>query len=71
MKLQVFRPVSLVKRNSNTDAFLCIMPFFQTMYFDKYLRTAASDYSFTIVIYLFSVVSSQLNMIFYSEENVH
>ena len=37
------------------------------------LRTAASDYSFVLVIYLFSAVSLQLwrkTMIFYGEENV-
>ena len=41
---------------------------FSNIYFQKHLRTAASDYSFTIVIYSFSVVSLQLTMIFYSEE---
>ena len=38
------------------------------------LRTAASDYSFVLVIYLFSPASLQLwrkTMIFYGEENVH
>ena len=42
--------------------------FFNNMYFQKHLRTAVSDYSFTIVIYSFSVVSLQLTMIFYGEE---
>ena len=42
--------------------------FFNNIYFDKHhLRTAASDYSFTIVIYSFSV-SLQLTMIVYGEE---
>ena len=36
--------------------------------FQKHLRTAVSDYSFTIVVYSFSVVSLQLTMIFYGEE---
>ena len=40
--------------------------FFNNIYFQKHLRTTASDYSFTIVIYLFSVVS--LHTIFYGEE---
>ena len=42
--------------------------FFNNIYFQKHLRTAVSDYSFTIVIYSFSVVSLQLPMIFYGEE---
>ena len=42
--------------------------FFNNIYFQKHLRTTASDYSFTIVIYSFSVVSLQLTMIFYREE---
>ena len=29
--------------------------FFNNIYFEKHLQTAASDYSFTIVIYSFSV----------------
>ena len=41
---------------------------FFNIYFQKHLRTTASDYSFTIVIYSFSVVSIQLTMIFYGEE---
>ena len=41
---------------------------FFNIYFQKHLRTTASDYSFTIVIYSFSVVSLQLTMIFYGEE---
>ena len=36
--------------------------FFNNIYFQKHLRTAVSDYSFTIAIYSFSVV------IFYGEE---
>ena len=42
-------------------------------YFEKHLRTAASDYSFTFVIYLFSAVSLQFTrktMIFHGEGNV-
>ena len=42
--------------------------FFNNIYFQKHLRTTASDYSFTIVIYSFSVVSLQLAMIFSGEE---
>ena len=36
-----------------------IAKFLNYIYFQKHLRTAASDYSFTIVIYSFSVVSLQ------------
>ena len=42
--------------------------FFINIYFQKHLRMTASDYSFTIVIYSFLVVSLQLTMIFYGEE---
>ena len=42
--------------------------FFNNIYFQKHLRTTASDYSFTIVIYSFLIVSLQLTMIFYGEE---
>ena len=36
------------------------------------MRTDASDYSFTLVIYLFSALSLQKKtIIFYGEENVH
>ena len=42
--------------------------FFNNIYFKKHLRTAVSDYSFTIVICYFSVVSLQLAKIFYGEE---
>ena len=34
--------------------------FLKNFYFEKQMRTAASDYSFTLVIYLFSAVSLQL-----------
>ena len=42
--------------------------FFNNIYFQKHLRTIASDYSFTIVIYSFSVLSLQLTMVIYGEE---
>ena len=42
--------------------------FFNNIYFQKHLRMAVSDYSFTIVIYSLSVVSLQLTRIFYGEE---
>ena len=42
--------------------------FFNNIYFEKHLRTVASDHSFTIAIYSVSVVSLQLAMIFYGEE---
>ena len=39
-------PATLLKRDSSTDVFLCILQFF--IYLEKHLQTAASDYSFTI-----------------------
>ena len=48
MKLQAFRPASLLKKGSNTGPFVCILRIF--IYFEKHLRTAASDYPFTLVI---------------------
>ena len=42
--------------------------FFNNIYFEKHVRTTASDCCFTIVIYSFSVVSLQLTMIFYGGE---
>ena len=42
--------------------------FFSNINFQKYLRRTAADYSFTIIIYSFSVVSLQLTMILYGEE---
>ena len=38
------------------------------IYFQKHLRAAVSDYSFTIVLYSFSAVSLQLTIILYGEE---
>ena len=59
MKLQAFKPATLLKRDSNTGAFLCILRIF--FYFEKYLRTTASNYSFTLLIYyLLLAVSLQL-----------
>ena len=54
-KLKPFRPASLLKRDFNIGVFQCILPIF--IYVEKHLRTAASDYSFTLVIHLFSTVS--------------
>ena len=51
-------PATLLKRDSNTGVFLCILRIF--IYFEKHLRTAAFDYSFTIVMYLFLSVSLEL-----------
>ena len=42
--------------------------FFNNIYFQKHLRTTASDYSFTVGIYSFWVVSLQLTIVFYGEE---
>ena len=48
-------PANLLKRDSNTGIFLCLLRIF--IYFEKHLRMAASDYSLTLVIYLVSAVS--------------
>ena len=42
IKLQAFRLATLLKRDSNTGVFLCILRSF--IYVEKYLRTAAPDY---------------------------
>ena len=55
MKLTPFRPASLLKRDFTIGVFQCILLIF--IYLENHLRTAASDYSFTLVIYLFSAVS--------------
>ena len=62
----------LLKTDSNTGVFLCILRIF--IFFEKHLRTAASDYSFSLVIHLFSGRLFKRNydhLIFYSEENVY
>ena len=41
---------------------------FNNIYFQKHPGMAVSDYSFTIVIYSFLVISLQLTIIFYSQE---
>ena len=51
IKLQAFKLATLLKRDSNTGAFLCILQIY--IYFEKHLQMAVSDYSFTSVIYLF------------------
>ena len=51
IKLQALRSATLLKRDFSTGVFLCILRI--SIYFEKHLRTAASDYSFTLVIYLF------------------
>ena len=67
-----FRPAAVLKRDSNTSVFLCILRIFK--FSEKHLRTADSDYSFTLVIYLFFGCLFKKNydlLIFYSEENVY
>ena len=51
IKLQAWRPATLFKIDSNTGVFLRILRIF--IYFEKHLRTAASDYSFTLGVYVF------------------
>ena len=41
--LQAFRVATLSKRDSNTGAFLLRCEIFKKIYFEKYLRTAASE----------------------------
>ena len=52
-------PATLLKRDCSTDLFLYILRIF--IFFEKHLRTAASDYSFTLVIYLFFGCLSKKN----------
>ena len=54
--MQALRPATFLKKDSNRGVFLCILAIF--IYFEKHLQMAASDYSFTIVMYLFSAVST-------------
>ena len=42
IKLQVFRPATLFKRDSNTDAFCEYCKIFNNTYFEQHLRTVAS-----------------------------
>ena len=46
IKMQVFRPPALLKRNSNTGVFCEHWKIFKNTYFEEYLRRAASE-SFT------------------------
>ena len=58
IKLQALGPATLLKTDSNTGVFLCILQIF--IKFEKHLRTTAFDYSFTIVVHLFLAASLQL-----------
>ena len=42
IKSVAFRPVTLLKRDSNTGVFLYIMRIFKNTYFEEYLRTTGS-----------------------------
>ena len=42
LKLKAFRPATLSKRDSNTDAFLRILQNFQKTYFEKHPQTTGS-----------------------------
>ena len=46
IKMQVFRPLALLKRDSNTGVFCEHWEIFKSTYFEVHLRTAASE-SFT------------------------
>ena len=56
IKLQAFRPVSLLKWDSITGVFLCILRIF--IYFEKHLRTAASDSFSNLFVFgcLFTII---------------
>ena len=64
----LFSKVAGPKETPTQVLFYAYCEFFNNIYFQKHVSTTASDYSFTIVIYSFSVVSLQLTMIFYGEE---
>ena len=64
----LFSKVERRKETPTQVLFYVYCEFFNNIYFQKHLRTVASDYSFTIVIYWFSVVSLQLTIIFHGEE---
>ena len=44
----------VIEKRLQRSCFLCILRIF--IYFEKHLQAAASDYFFTLVIYLFSYV---------------
>ena len=71
----MFTGKHLCLKETPTQVFSCAcFENFKNTYLEKHLRTAASDYSFTLVIYLFSTVSLQFKiktMVFHGEENVH
>ena len=50
IQLQVFRPATLLKRDSNAGAFLRNLKIFKSTYFEEYLRTTASVVSFSMFI---------------------
>ena len=64
----LFNEVAVRKETPTQVLSYAYCKFFNNIYFQKHLQTTASDYSFTIVIYLFLVVSLQLTMTFYNEE---
>ena len=65
-------PACLLKRTP-AQAFSCAnSEIFKNIYFEKYLRTAASDNSFTLVIYLFfGCLFTIIKKNYHGEENVH
>ena len=71
IKLQTFKLAALFIRDSITGAFLCILRIF--ICFEKHLQNAASDSSFSLVIYLFllSIYNYKERLILYGEEKVH
>ena len=71
IKLQAFKLAALFIRDSSTGALLCILRIF--ICFEKHLRNAASDSSFSLVIYLFllSIYNYEERLILYGEEKVH
>ena len=68
---KAFKLAALFIRGSSTGALLCILRIF--ICFEKHLRNAASDSSFSLVIYLFllSIYNYEERLILYGEEKVH
>ena len=71
-KVADLQACNFIERDFNTGVFLCILWIF--IFFWETSTNAASDYSFTLVIYLFFGCLFKKNydlLIFYSEESVY
>ena len=56
IKLQTFRSLTFLKRDSNTD----VCEIFKNTYFEEHLRTAASVYSEDLLKYNYCVIKNML-----------